>query len=192
MIPASLSRPVLVLDAGYQPVNVVSLKRAVGLVCTGKAVVLQTDARRVLRSERLILQCPSVIRLVIVVAHRVFRAFRLKLNRRNLMARDGWRCQYCGSVERPLTVDHVVPRSRFPAGRSAEADSWDNCVTACLACNVRKGNRTPQEAGLALLSQPRRPQWNLPLLARRRWPEHAVANWQPYLRTSRAETTAAV
>ena len=182
MTSASLTRPVLVLDAGFQPVNVVSLKRAVALVCTGKAVVLQAEAGLVLRAEKLLLECPRVIRLAVSVAHRVYRAFHLKLNRRNLLARDGWRCQYCGASELPLTIDHVVPRSRFPAGLTGQADTWENCVAACFACNVRKGNRTPEEAGMPLSSEPSRPRWSLSLIARRRWPEYVVATWQPYLR----------
>ncbi len=140
----SLSRPVLVLDAGYQPVNVINLKRAVTLVCTGKAVVLQADEGAALRSERLVLQVPRVIRLLIAVAHQGWRHFRVKLSKRNILARDGWSCQYCGAEDRPLTIDHVIPRSRLPAGA---ADAWENCVAACLACNVRKGDRTPVEAG---------------------------------------------
>ena len=177
----SLSRPVLVLDAGYQPVNVVNLKRAVTLVCAGKAVVLQADDSTPLRSEKLVLSSPRVIRLLIVVAHKVYRFFRVKLNKRNIMARDRWRCQYCGTQERPLTIDHVVPRSRFPAGQQGDVDSWENCVAACLSCNVRKGNRTPAEAGMTLLNKPVRPRWNLSLIARRRWGEREFATWQPYL-----------
>ena len=174
----SLSRPVLVLDAGYQPVNVINLKRAVSLVCTGKAVVLQADEGVALRSERLVLQVPRVIRLLIAVAHQGWRHFRVKLSKRNILARDGWSCQYCGADDRPLTIDHVIPRSRLPAGA---ADAWENCVAACLACNVRKGDRTPAEAGLTLTTRPRAPQWNLAWLNRRRWAEGEVAAWRPYL-----------
>ena len=181
MSSVSLSRPVLVLDAGYQPVNVVNLKRAVTLVCKGKAVVLQADAQQLLRAERYVLECPRVIRLLVAVAHKVYRFFRIRLSKRNLMARDGWRCQYCGSRERPLTIDHVVPRSRFPAGRGRLVDTWENCVTACLPCNIRKGNRTPREAGMTLLARPGRPRWSLSFLARRRWGDVDDATWRQYL-----------
>jgi 5-methylcytosine-specific restriction endonuclease McrA len=180
MSALSLSRPVLVLDAGYQPVNVVNLKRAVTLVCAGKAVVLQADETVALRSEKLTLHCPRVIRLLIACAHRVYRHFRIKLNKRNIMARDEWRCQYCGATDQPLTIDHVVPRSRCRDGE-AGIDTWENWVTACHACNARKGNRTPAEAGMALLSRPRPPLWNLAWLSRRRWAEGEVAAWRPYI-----------
>ncbi len=181
MSSVSLSLPVLVLDAGYQPVNVINLKRAVRLVYKGKAVVLQADAERVLRAQKLVLSCPRVIRLLVVVAHKVYGFFSIRLSKRNIMARDGWRCQYCGTREKPLTIDHVVPRSRFPAGRAHLVDSWENCVTACLNCNVRKGNRTPQEAGMTLQAAPGRPRWSLSFLARRRWGDADFAAWQPYL-----------
>jgi len=179
MSAVSLTRPVLVLDAGYQPVNVVNLRRAVTLVCSGKAVVLQADERVALHAEKLVLQCPRVIRLVIACAHRVYQHFRVKLSKRNLMARDGWRCQYCGAADQPLTVDHVVPRARF--ARAADADAWENCVVACHACNARKGNRTPAEAGMSLAARPRAPQWGVTWLDRRRWHEGDVAAWRPYL-----------
>ena len=178
MSALSLGRAVLVLDAGYQPVHVVNLKRAVSLVCAGKAVTLQADEQVVLRSARLALRCPRVIRLSSVVAHRSGRSLRVRLSKRNILARDGWRCQYCGAAATPLTIDHVIPRSRV---RGGPADAWDNCVAACPACNARKGDRTPAEAGMALLASPRVPRWNLAWLDRRRWPEGEVAAWRPYL-----------
>jgi 5-methylcytosine-specific restriction endonuclease McrA len=179
MAAVSLSQPVLVLDAGYQPVNVVNIRRALALICKGKAVVLHEDERALLRSERLVLHRPRVIRLLAAVAHRVYRFFRVKLSKRNIMARDGWRCQYCGATDRPLTIDHVVPRSRQPHGSSM--DSWENCVTACLACNVRKGNRTPSEAGMALLCRPARPRWSPTFVCRPSRGGQDLDSWRPYL-----------
>jgi len=181
MSAISLSRPVLVLDAGYQPVNVVNLKRAVTLVYTGKAVILQADEQALLHAEKLVLQSPRVIRLLVSIAHKVYRFFQVHLCKRNIMARDRWRCQYCGGKEKPLTIDHVIPRSRFPANRPEKIDSWENCVTACLDCNARKGNRTPAEAGMQLRSRPSRPRWSLIFLARRRWGIKEMETWRPYL-----------
>jgi 5-methylcytosine-specific restriction endonuclease McrA len=181
MASIALSRPVLVLDAGYQPVNVVNLKRAVSLICSGKAVVVQADEGQPVRSEKLVILSPRVIRLLVAVAHRVYRFFRVRLTKRNIMARDHWSCQYCGAQDRPLTIDHVVPRSRFPQGLNGDVDTWENCVTACVECNVRKGNRTPAEAGMVLRTRPGRPRWSLSLVARRRWDELELATWEPYL-----------
>jgi len=163
-----LLQPVLVLDAGYQAVNVVPLRRAMRLLATGKAVPVEEDDERVLRSERESFRCPVIIRLFIAVAHRVYRTLRVKFNKRNVIARDGHRCQYCGAGEGPLTIDHVVPRSRrtpqFPSGGPT---SWSNCVTACIRCNTKKGNRTPEEAAMPLMSKPAPPRWFLPILHRR-------------------------
>ena len=97
----------------------------------------------------------------------MYRSFRVKFNKRNLITRDGHCCQYCGTGEAPLTIDHVFPRSRrskrFPNGGTT---TWQNCVTACIRCNLKKGNRTPEEAGMKLLSKPAPPRWFLPILHR--------------------------
>ncbi len=165
---SALLRPVLVLDAGYQAVNVVPLRRALRLISAGKAAPVEADESILLRSEKLEIPCPVIIRLFIAVAHRVYATLRVRFNKRNIMARDGFRCQYCGSTE-DLTIDHVVPRSRrtLRNPRGGET-SWENCVTACLPCNLRKGDRTPEEAGMTLRSRPHRPRWNFGLLHRSR------------------------
>ena len=137
---------VLVLNASLEPLAVVEAKRAIVLLWRGVAeIVEEADAR--IRSERLSLPMPLVIRLVRYVPV-AYRRVNVALTRRAILARDGRRCQYCGRVEGELTIDHVLPRSR------GGATSWVNCVAACVACNQRKGNRTPEEAGMPL---PRRP-----------------------------------
>jgi len=143
---------VLLLNATYEPLNVVSVRRAVLLLVKEKAEIVEaTEAW--LRSERLSLPMPLVIRLVYFV--RIPRRFSLPLSRRTVMARDHYACQYCG--EQPgkasLTIDHIIPRSR------GGATSWKNVITACGACNRRKGNRTPKEANMPLLSRPSRPRY---------------------------------
>lgn len=176
-----LLRPVLVLDAGYQAVNVVPVRRALTLLASGRAVAVEKDDDIAVRSERESMGCPVIIRLFIAVAHRVYRALRVRFNKRNVLARDGHRCQYCGSLE-DLTVDHVVPRSRrdhaYPQGGPT---SWENCVTACLPCNLRKGNRTPEEAMMSLDRRPLEPRGFLPLIHRQTdaaW----TARWRRYTR----------
>ncbi len=136
---------VLVLNASYEPLNVTTWRRATVMVLKGKAEGLEHSPGRQLRPG---LGLPTVIRLRQFV--RVpFRP--LPLTRRNVFHRDGQRCQYCGSSSERLSIDHVLPRSR------GGSHSWDNVTTACLRCNVHKGNRTPREAGMVLLHQPRRP-----------------------------------
>jgi 5-methylcytosine-specific restriction endonuclease McrA len=143
---------VLVLNATYEPLNVVSVRRAVVLLLKEKAEVVEA-ADAWLRSERMALHIPLVIRLVYYV--RIPRRFALPLSRRTVLARDHYTCQYCGlqSSRANLTIDHVLPRSR--GGET----SWENVVTACGSCNRRKGNRTPDEARMPLVRQPRRPRY---------------------------------
>ena len=136
---------VLVLNASYEPLNITTWRRAVVMVLKGKAEGLEHAPGRALRDGLLL---PTVIRLrqFVRVPYRP-----LPLTRRNLFQRDGHRCQYCGSANERLSIDHVLPRSR------GGGDTWENVTTACLSCNVRKGNRTPREAGMALLRPPHRP-----------------------------------
>src|SRR5918999_1863961 len=124
---------VLVLNATYEPINVCTVRRAAVLVLKEKAEVLERSDGA-LRSERLTLERPTVIRLITYV--RVPRdAHRRKITRKAVFARDRWTCQYCGQERGKLTVDHVIPRSK------GGAQSWDNIVTCCAPCNRRKGDR---------------------------------------------------
>src|ERR671932_2848353 len=139
---------VLVLNASYEPLNVTTVKRAHVLVFKGKAEVLE-QLERPLHSATDTYPWPHVIRLVSYV--RVPRAAQRKISRRALFARDGWRCVYCGTSAGRLTLDHVVPRSR--GGDSV----WENVVTSCAPCNLRKGNRLLEEVSMQLRAQPRAP-----------------------------------
>jgi 5-methylcytosine-specific restriction endonuclease McrA len=139
---------VLVLNASYEPLNVCSVRRAHVLVFKGKAEVLEEHATP-LRSASDTFARPHVIRLVRYV--RVPRTAQRKISRRALFARDEWSCVYCGTSGGRLTLDHVVPRSR--GGDSV----WENVVTACAPCNLRKGDRTPEEASMKLRRLPRPP-----------------------------------
>ena len=147
--PARAGGRVLVLNASYEPINVCTMRRAAVLVLKERAEVLE-EREGALRSERLALQRPCVIRL-----HRYVRiprdVHRRKITRKAVLARDAWTCQYCGHQAAGLTVDHVIPRSR---GGPSE---WDNIVAACAPCNRRKGNRTPHEARMHPSSHPKPP-----------------------------------
>lgn len=143
---------VLVLNATYEPLSVISVKRAIVLLLKEKAELLEaTEAR--LRAERISIPVPLVIRMVYYV--RIPRYMALPLSRRTVLARDQYTCQYCGDApgRADLTLDHVVPRSR------GGATEWDNVVAACRPCNQRKGNRTPREAGMPLARSPQRPRF---------------------------------
>ena len=140
---------VLVLNASYEPLNVCTVRRALVLLLKEKAEVLE-HGDEVLRSERMRLDQPEVIRLITFV--RVPRDIhRRRITRKAVLARDSWTCQYCGSSKPGLTVDHVIPRSR--GGESI----WENIVAACPSCNRRKGNRLPREIRMQPRSRPKAP-----------------------------------
>jgi 5-methylcytosine-specific restriction endonuclease McrA len=138
---------VLVLNASYEPLNVCSVRRAHVLVFKGRAEVIEELATP-LHSATDTYPWPHVIRLLQYV--RVPRSVRRKISRRVLFARDDWRCQYCGTVGK-LTLDHVVPRSR--GGDSV----WENVVASCAPCNMRKGDRLPDEVQMRPRTPPRPP-----------------------------------
>jgi 5-methylcytosine-specific restriction endonuclease McrA len=161
---------VLVLNASYEPLNVCSVRRAHVLVYKGKAEVIER-LDRPLASATTTFPWPHVIRLVTYI--RVPRAVQRKISRRALFARDGWRCVYCGSAGGRLTLDHVVPRSR--GGDSV----WENVVTSCAPCNMKKGNRLPEEVSMALHKKPRPP---APVLFIHLATPRIPNGWQPYLR----------
>ncbi len=141
------SSSVLVLNQNYEPLNVCNLRRAVILVLGGKAEIIET-ARGVLHSATNLFPLPSVIRLV----HFIRRPRpRVRLTRKEIFARDGWACVYCGKHTRDLTLDHVMPRHR------GGPHTWENLVAACKPCNHRKAGRTPSEAHMELLHQPGEP-----------------------------------
>ncbi|MEX0647294.1 MAG: HNH endonuclease [Balneolaceae bacterium] len=142
-----MNSSVLVLNQDYQPLSVCSVQRSVKLLFLEKAELLHDDPARCIRSVNDEFSYPSVIRLRSYIR---LPYQRIVLTRRNIMKRDRHTCQYCG-VKSDLTLDHVMPRSR--GGR----DSWENLVTACNKCNVKKGSRTPTEASMPLRVKPYRP-----------------------------------
>jgi 5-methylcytosine-specific restriction endonuclease McrA len=148
-------RRVLLLNATFEPLTALPLRRAVVLVVCGKAEVLHGDsAGLVLHSANRTVQVPSVIKLSNYV--RVPYRARVPLTRAGLMYRDRYRCAYCGG--RADTIDHVVPRSR------GGAHSWQNCVASCAKCNHRKADRLLSELGWRLRtapSAPHGPNWRL-------------------------------
>lgn len=162
---------VLLLNATYEPMHIVSLRRAVSLVLQEKAQMVEAS-ERMIRSPGLAIAEPSVIRLRERV--RAPRRWSVPLSRGAILARDGYTCQYCGAQPGlgRLTLDHVVPQSRGGAW------AWTNLVAACLACNSAKADRTPEEASMPLLRPPGKPHFvEMTLL-------HGARQnpaWRPYL-----------
>ena len=142
-----LQKPVLVLNASYEPINICAARRALVLVLKGIASAEEVSVNSVHSSRRTV-KVPSVIRLL---EYRRIPHQTRALSRKNIMMRDRYTCQYCMKIlpTGELTLDHVIPRSR--AGESA----WENLVACCHHCNNRKGSRTPEEAGMRLARQPK-------------------------------------
>lgn len=138
----------LVLNAGYQPINAVPFSRALKYLFQGKVEVLEEYDQPIHPDWK----APAVVRLLNWFSPRIKR---VKFSRQHVLARDRWRCQYCGKRRptRELTFDHILPRSR--GGRT----TWENIVAACVCCNTKKANRTPEEVGMRLLKKPVRPNW---------------------------------
>ena len=159
---------VLVLNQDYQAIGVCSVERAFILVLLKKAEMLSDNPSRKLRSVGNDFQFPSIIRLYRYI-HIPYK--KVNLSRHNIFKRDSNRCVYCGSKD-SLTLDHVKPKSA--GGR----DSWDNLVTACQKCNSRKGNMTPEQAGMEMLSRPFRPSFVMFLS---NFSGNVREDWKPYL-----------
>ena len=144
---AKLKIPVLVLNASFEPINICAARRAIVLLAKGVASTEEFSATVMIHSANASMPLPSVIRLHSY--RRVPRQTRA-LSRKNILMRDRYTCQYCQQQFPPakLTLDHVIPRSL--GGES----SWINLVAACFNCNHKKGNKTPEEAGLVLAKKP--------------------------------------
>ena len=192
-----LDSEVLILNRVYLPIRVTTARRAICLLYQGKARAILPDystyafadwlSQRVteavdsigLQDRRL-----RVPRVIVLDAYSGVPRHEVRFSRRNVFVRDGHRCQYCGQTRnsRDLNLDHVTPISL--GGDS----TWENVVCCCIACNRRKGNRSPEAAGMRLLRVPRRPRWH-PLHEagrRARYPEDwrhfvdaAILEWAP-------------
>jgi 5-methylcytosine-specific restriction endonuclease McrA len=145
----------LALNASYEPLTMVPVRRALRLVIDHKAEIVEADGLRTVCSASLVVPRPAVIRLVRFV--HVPRRFRRQVTNTFLFARDEYRCQFCGrrtidlKSRECLTRDHLVPISR------GGTNQWTNVVTACSSCNTRKGNRLPTECGMQPLRVPLEP-----------------------------------
>nr|WP_274637461.1 HNH endonuclease [Microbacterium bovistercoris] len=158
----------LVLNAGYEPLAVVSFRRALVLVMNEKATIIEHVEGEPVLAARGSYDRPAVIILARYV--HLPNTRRVPVTRRGVLRRDGFRCAYCGG--HAATIDHVQPRSR------GGADSWENLVACCQRCNNTKGDRTPQEMSWRLRVIPRPPRgahWTV------RGIDRADPRWEPYL-----------
>jgi 5-methylcytosine-specific restriction endonuclease McrA len=164
-----MNEPVLVLNANFEPINVCDTRRAVNLMMTEKASLV-LNGRGEIKTVSQTFPRPSIIRLTKMVRR---PRPRVKLNKREIMRRDDYTCQYCGQHVPVLTIDHVIPR------HLGGGHTWDNLVAACPHCNHRKGGRTVEQAQMALLRQPAMP----PSTATYIFSRHLKENqeWLPFI-----------
>ena len=187
MVAKTLNRPALVLNRNWQPVNVATVARALVLLFNEAARVVDPNdyqlydwadwSRFKPRDGEPFVQAVSrrlrVPEVVVLIDYDRLPEAAVAFSRRNIFKRDHYACQYCGvqpAVDE-LSIDHVLPRSQ--GGMS----TWENCVLACLACNTRKADRTPAQAGMRLRKQPVRPQWK-PLYAAR---HERIESWSKFV-----------
>ncbi|MBL7996300.1 HNH endonuclease [bacterium] len=144
----SLSGHVLVLNQNYEPMTICHVKKAIVLIFLGKAEIIEVIEGQAIRSVRSSFPFPSIVRIYAYI-HKKNKG--IMLSRKNILKRDGFECQYCGSKTHSMTVDHIMPKVR--GGK----DTWENMITACIHCNNRKGDMTPEEAQMRLMTNPRKP-----------------------------------
>jgi 5-methylcytosine-specific restriction endonuclease McrA len=196
MVTHVLELPTLVLNRQWQPIHVTTVVRALVLLWNDTARAVEPDEYRLdswdewaaveavagvpcIRTARLRLRVPEVVGLT---RYDRLPSTAVTFSRRNVAKRDHYLCQYCGAQPGgdAITIDHVVPRSQ------GGASSWTNCVAACLACNARKADRTPERAEMRLRRRPARPEWK-PFYAAQ---GARVASWDRFLSPGSALVTA--
>lgn len=160
---------VLVLNQSYEPLTICSPKKALVLLYLTKAELIAENKSRAVHTVTKNFDFPSIIKLS---EYKRIPYRQVEISRKNIFRRDGHRCQYCGTKSSPMTIDHVVPKSK--GGK----DTWENLVTACFKCNNRKGDVSPAEAGLKLRSDPSKPNFILYLHQKL---GNIDDNWKPFI-----------
>ncbi len=182
-----LETGVLVLNRVYQPIHITSVRRAFSLLYQGAAKALDEQLKlfdfeswselSAARHDAIgtVGRRIRVPRVIVLMAYERMPKTRVRFSRFNIYARDDNTCQYCGTrlPRAELNLDHVVPRSR------GGATSWANVVCSCVPCNLMKGGRTPDEAGMRLLRAPARPRWTPMFRSATR--RAFYREWRPFL-----------
>ena len=190
---------VLVLNRGYVAVNIADWVKSISLLYTSHAVVIDPEDHqrynfadwaalskmkveaqqhngKIVRSQNLVIMVPDIIALLF---YDKLPPREAVLSRHSIFERDGYRCAYCKDGKRlkpkDLTLDHVIPR--IQGGKN----SWENLVTACIACNSKKGGMSPKEAGMTLYIRPRKPEWQGRLGVKLGLHVKVKESWQMYL-----------
>lgn len=148
MVVKRLNTRCLVLNQNYEPLSIITLRRAFCLLYLGKVEVVEYYSFHI-HTVNQKFTAPSILRLLYFVHMR--RNFSLPLTKQNILKRDHFTCQYCGTTRGKMTTDHVIPK------RLGGKDSWENLVCACVRCNAKKGDKPPEEVGMKLRRKPKKP-----------------------------------
>lgn len=149
--------------------SICNVQRAVILIFLGKAELIASKGNKNITSVRKILPFPTIVRLKVYVR---VPYKKIVLSRKNILRRDGYKCQYCLRSDVVLTIDHIIPRSK------GGDDSWENLVAACIKCNNKKGDRTPEEANMRLHKNPGKPSH---ITFMKNFAGSIDEDWKPYL-----------
>ena len=163
---------ILVLNFSYEPLKFCSARHAITMVFGGRAEELES-AGYIVQTPSTNFPLPAVLRVLQMIRRN--RKKELSFSRKNILRRDNYTCQYCGTSNNSLTVDHVVPKSR--GGKT----NWMNIVVACKTCNLKKGNRTPFEVDMQLRQLPRKPDYQFIPFVIPSGPDSHIEIWQKYL-----------
>jgi len=163
----------LLLDRNYMAISIVTWKRAMILMAREKAEIISKSSKSVTSASGKKFIIPSILRLLIVVPFRAY-SNRMKFNRKNVLIRDNYKCQYCDDdlSKKGGTIDHVVPRSK------GGANDYLNCVACCKKCNNIKGNNIPSDMGMLLRKQPRKPSF---ISLYRNFIDEIPSDWADYI-----------
>lgn len=159
----------LILNQNYEPMSICNVKKAIILLFLGKAELIEAQQNKYVHSVSATMPFPSIVRLGVYIQ---IPYKKIILSRKNILRRDGHRCQYCGKTELTLTVDHIIPKAK------KGEETWENLVTACVECNNRKGDRTPEEAHMKLMRKPMKPN-HVSFI--RHFVGSVDDSWKPYL-----------
>ncbi len=183
-----INSSVLVLNRSFFPVNVITVKNAFCMLCRGSAKAVdsqyktfdydswsQISVEQREEAVALVNRLIKIPRVIILVAYDRIPRTQIRFTRANIFARDRNTCQYCGRFfsKNELSIDHLIPRSY--GGKS----TWENVVCSCFSCNRRKGGKTPNQAGMKLLSTPTKPKWTP--LSRISFKDLKRKEWLPFL-----------
>jgi len=160
---------VLVLNQNYEAMSICNVQRAIILLYLGKAELVASKNSQAICSVTQQIPFPTIVRLLIYIR---VPYKKIVLSRKNILRRDAYKCQYCKRGDVPLTIDHIVPKSK------GGDDSWENLVAACVKCNNKKGDRSPDEAKMKILKKPTKPSH---ITFMKHFVGRIDEEWKPYL-----------